>query len=419
MHSLSNRFFFTFVFFLLPFQTITDLFAQDSAGDGGGYPSFEEALSEQYGITGNWHDARTYLAEKGATFHGSYVINAASNIGGRSQGATQASSIEADLTLDLDRLFALPYCSLFVSSAFRFGRNLANLRIGNRFSVQQVYGGQTIRLIDLYFSCKVPDAFSLKFGRINTGEDFQSSKLFGQFMSNSFNGNPITPNFNFLFSVFPVSTWGIYFDANIHPQLLWKVGIYNNNEQIFANDTHGTYFRFTPSLGLLLYSEVGFNVEHGPKSSGLYTLGAGYSTGKTNKILKQDVRGNYELYLQIEETIRFGEEEEAPSVAPFFTFLYFPEDRNEFPYFFMVGASAEGLIPSRAKDSWNIGFSQGFFSNDLDTKQTFEGVFEINYKARITSYFYLQPNLQYVLRPSGNRSISDALVFGLQSECVF
>ncbi|MEM8628562.1 MAG: carbohydrate porin [Chlamydiota bacterium] len=416
--------FFTYFFLLfvamralasVPLEKIDDLHPEQHLLSGVSEPFlFVESCN---GLTGNWGGARSDMRASGIDFHGSYAINAAANAGGRSQGATQASSLQADLTFDLEQLCSLPYCELFISGAYRFGRNLAALRIGNTFSVQQVFGGQTIRLIDLYLACKIPELLMVKIGRINTGEDFQISPLFSQFMNNSFNGNPIIPNFNFLFSVFPVSTWGAYCAFYPLPKVCWKTGIYQNNPRIFANETHGVYFRFTPSLGALVYTEASCAVDHSASYSATYKVGGAYSTGRTNRVLKPDVRGNYELYLQWEQTIAF--EERTRFLSPFFTFLYFPADRNLFSYFYMLGFQGLGWVPTREKDGIHFGFSQGFFSKKLGTRQTFEGAFELNYKAQITPYFYLQPNLQYVLRPAGYRNRTNALVFGLQSECIF
>ncbi len=369
-------------------------------------------------LTGDWYGARQQLASHGISWHGNYVINAAANIGGRQNGSSQASSIGSDLTIDFSQLCDLPGWSFFISGAFRFGTSLSSKKIGNAFSVQQVFGSQTIRLVDLYLAYSKEKAFYLKFGRINTGEDFQVSRLFAEFMNNSFNGNPITPNFNFLFSVFPVSTWGMYTEIFPADWFRIKSGIYNNNREIFVNDTHGTYFSFTPSLGALLYTEWGLLLQHSKDLKGTYLVGSGYSTGKTNHQLKETVRGNYQLYVQLEESLIWKDPHEK-EIAPFFTFLYFPEDRNPFPYFFMGGVVTKGLFRLRPEDRISWGTSWGFYSKELDTKQTFEGCMEWNYKLQISPYFYIEPNLQYVIRPSGDKNLSNAWVFGLQSECLF
>lgn len=379
----------------------------------------ETSISERQYLTGDWYGARTEMENRGIAFHSNYVINAATNLGGRSNGATQASSFEADLTFDFEKLFGWSGWELFASGAFRFGRSLSALFIGNAFSVQQVFGGQTYRLVDLYLSYRIPEKFFMKFGRINTGEDFQVSPLFSEFMSNSFNGNPIIPNFNFLFSTFPVSTWGFYTEAYLFPSLLLKAGIYNNQTEIFENNTHGVFFHFNPSKGVLLYSEGRILIDHSDTMSGKYILGAAYSIGKTGKILQEESRANHQLYVQWEETFLFPQRNHEIALSPFFTFLYFPEDRNEYPYFFMGGVVLGGIIPSRPDDRMSFGGSYGAFSSNLPTNQTFESCLEANYKAQITDYFYIEPNIQYVIRPNGLSSNRDALVFGVQSSCIF
>lgn len=45
--------------------------------------------------------------------------------------------------------------------------------------------------------------------------------------------------------------------------------------------------------------------------------------------------------------------------------------------------------------------------------QTYEGIAEIDYGARIAPWLMLRPNLQYVLRPGGGGTIPNAWVLGL------
>lgn len=65
----------------------------------------------------------------------------------------------------------------------------------------------------------------------------------------------------------------------------------------------------------------------------------------------------------------------------------------------------------------------GEFSNDLrasqreahvDAVQTQEAVLELNYRWEVTAFSYAQPDIQYVIRPNGTGTISNALVLGIQ-----
>ena len=89
----------------------------------------------------------------------------------------------------------------------------------------------------------------------------------------------------------------------------------------------------------------------------------------------------------------------------------------------MAGLVSEGIFSSRPEDSINFGIAFGEYSSDLrklqerngEKRQYNETLLEINYKAQLSDFFFIQPNFQYVIRPSGFKDISDAFVIGVQS----
>ena len=51
--------------------------------------------------------------------------------------------------------------------------------------------------------------------------------------------------------------------------------------------------------------------------------------------------------------------------------------------------------------------------------QSAETTIELNYRALLTPWFSLMPNVQYVIRPNAVTTIPDALVLGLQLKLTF
>ena len=118
---------------------------------------FELVLPSEH-LFGDWDGVRTKLEEAGITPRLILVTDIAGNpIGGLSQGATAPSSIELSLLLDLERICGLKDGSIFISSSERWGSNLARTDIGNVFGPQQIWGFQTIRLIDFSYQQKLFD----------------------------------------------------------------------------------------------------------------------------------------------------------------------------------------------------------------------------------------------------------------------
>jgi porin len=72
-----------------------------------------------------------------------------------------------------------------------------------------------------------------------------------------------------------------------------------------------------------------------------------------------------------------------------------------------------GLLPGREGDTAGVALYYGGFSRDVP-RQTYEMVLEWTYAIGLTPWLTVQPDIQYVINPSGRRTIKDALIVGAQ-----
>src|SRR4029077_13319775 len=119
-------------------------------------------------LFGDWEGLRSQLENEGFVPTLSFVTNIGGNpIGGRDQGVTHADNFGLDLLFDLDKLVGLKGGSFLVSMSQRSGSSLSREYIGNVFTVQQVFGGQTFHLIDVAYQQKLLDErVEFRVGRI-------------------------------------------------------------------------------------------------------------------------------------------------------------------------------------------------------------------------------------------------------------
>ena len=125
-------------------------------------------------MLGDWLGARTWLEDHGVYPSVTFVTDALGNpTGGMQQGFRGASNLGVDLLFDLGKLTELKGGSFEISFSERFGSSLSKEDIGNVFTVQQVFGGQTYRLVDVAYKQELfADRVELRVGRIATGDDF-------------------------------------------------------------------------------------------------------------------------------------------------------------------------------------------------------------------------------------------------------
>ena len=91
------------------------------------------------------------------------------------------------------------------------------------------------------------------------------------------------------------------------------------------------------------------------------------------------------------------------------------------PWMAVGGLLYQGLIPGRDTDVTTFVATWGRFSDGVRAQQQasaqalqhYEIVLEFNYRANITGVFFIQPDVQRVIRPNGYSNIPDALVLGL------
>src|SRR5262245_55267133 len=125
-------------------------------------------------LLGDWFTTRSWLEDHGITPILTFVTDSLGNpTGGREQGFTTANNVGLDLNFDLEKLAGLEGGSFLFSMSYRFGGNLSANYIHNVFTVQQVFGGETFRVVNVaYLQKLLDDRVELRLGRIAAGDDF-------------------------------------------------------------------------------------------------------------------------------------------------------------------------------------------------------------------------------------------------------
>lgn len=193
-------------------------------------------------LFGDWNGLRTRLEDAGFTPTLSFVTDIAGNpIGGKDQGVTHADNLGLDLLFDLEKLASLKGGSFVISMSQRSGSSLSREYIGNVFTVQQVFGGQTFHLIDVAYQQKLlDDRFEFRIGRIAAGDDFLVSPYDYLFMQNGFDGNPVGIFLNSPgMTAYPNATWGALLKAKPTERIYIMSGVYNGDPSIRKIDNNG------------------------------------------------------------------------------------------------------------------------------------------------------------------------------------
>lgn len=374
-------------------------------------------------MTGGWNDLRHSLAEHGITIAPSYVTDLLGNpVGGKEQGFAYTGSFG----LSFNKRFHDTGLEFFVSAAWRSGTNLSERKIDNQFPVSQIFGSETARLVDLYLIENLFDKrLVLKAGRICAGDDFLCSPLYWQYVNNAFDGNPIAIFFNIPFTAYPGATWGAFMEGKPWTCLSAKFGVYNANSRIQKNKYHGMNFTFKSTDGVVWITEWCYLLNQDKGDHGMpgnYKVGAFYLTGTKSKFLGGKEQGDPGFYVLLDQMIYRHADNPKRGLTPFISLFFQPKDRNTFPLFIDGGLVYHGPFASRPHDIAAFGVAYGKYSSDLaksemrkhETAQNAETVVELNYWIQVNQWFYVMPDMQYIVRPKGTDNHPNAWVIGAQ-----
>lgn len=412
-------------------------------------------------LSGDWWGIRNYLDDEGVEIVANYTNNIAGNpVGGKSAGFTYTDNTYFGLQLDFEKIIGWRGLSFVVSGLNRAGTSLSEYNIGNQFTVQQLFGGQTAMFYALVLEQKLlDDKISIKFGRFATGDDFASSPIYWLYMNNGIDGNPQALPVNTQFSAYPWAVWAARLRVDPTPECYGMFGIYQVSNRVFNRSYQGLDWSIRPNDGVLLIGQIGWTPEFfkrpvetsslvdrkmpsGGKAfkpvspatemkglPGHYWFGAYYSPWEFAQFgTTETATDSYGFYWHADQMIW----QEAPGSDQGLTlwsaFVLSPQQNiAKLPFEANAGIVYKGLIPTRDDDYTVFGFIYGKFSkNYARTVQAtgagypqYEIVLEWGYRINFTKFAYVQPDLQWVINPGGTGKIPNALVLGAQMGVTF
>ena len=407
-------------------------------------------------LTGDWWGTRNWMdKDTGIEFSGTYTTDLAGNpVGGMEQGFTYTDNIAFGAKLDLEKLVGWQGATFTIAATDRNGTSLSQNYIGNQFTVQQIFGGQTIILTGLHLTQRLlDDKMEIKVGRFSAGDDFASSPLYWLYMNNGIDGNPQALPVNASFSAYPWASWAAR--VRFEPSSDWNAmfGLYQVSNKTFNRYLHGVNFSFEPTDGVMFLGQVGWTPEffrrpvkrvetereeneelseaeenmHG--LPGHYWFGAYYSTWEYAQFgSTQSAANAYGFYWHADQKVY----EEAPGSDQGLTlwtaFVLSPQENiAKIPFQWNCGVAYQGIVPQRNEDIAMFGLAYGSFSDDYGNAGnayngepvSYEMALEWGYRIQFNRFLYAQPNIQYIVQPGGTGSIPNAFVLGLQIGVTF
>jgi len=450
---------------LMLFQSGTAVGQDSEPAPPGGEPYSEFCPDPLFG---DWVP-RAELAKSGVTACLNYIGEVLGNpTGGVHRGAIYEGRLEMALNVDLEKLAGWSGATVHVNAYQIHGRGLSANDLGNILTVSNIEAERTTRLFDFWLQQQLwGDVLSIRVGQLAVDDEFVTSQYGGLFVNSTFgwpgidaadlpSGGP----------AYPLSTPGVR--IKLQPTDAWSLmtGVFNGDPAgpgtgtPQSRDGSGTAFRLNDDVFLIAEAAYALNQEKDAAGlPGTYKLGGWYHSGRfadqrfdsrglslaspaSSGVPAQD-RSDYGLYALFDQMVWRVPETKDNGLGVFLRVAGSPASRNLVDVYVDGGLNYKGLLPERGDDVLGFGLAYARISDaasgldrDVDAfngthrpVRDYEMALELTYRAQMTPWWTLQPDLQVIFHPGGHvsdptdptgvRAIRDAVVLGVRTSLSF
>lgn len=374
----------------------------------------DSADDEQEGtlLAPGWHRAGPIAVEY--YYYGEVFNNARGGIS-TNDATRYRGSLDLTMTLDTQQAGWWEGGKFCVYLQQTHGRTLTQRFVGDGqyySSIDTGYDQDITQLGEYWYEHALePDVWTIRWGRQDANEHFAYADMGWEFVNSSFLtlGNIPLP-------VWPYQTMGVTSLYQASDKLQLGGGVFDHGRD------RGEWWNTTSSRGIFTIAQADYH-PHGDDDEApayILRLGTWFTSSDTEAVDGLTTHdNNYGFYVTAERMILPERDDAAQGLGAFCQYSWTPGDRNMVDHHYGAGLVYFGLFDDRDQDTCGVGFTMIDFSSTVrrQTGATSENAIEIFYRARVTDWLIIQPDMQYIARPSGVQR--DALVVGVRTETRF
>ncbi len=325
------------------------------------------------------------------------------------RNATQYGGVlDVVMIADLDEMGFFPGGTVFVYGQNRHGRAIGPF-VGDAQGYSNIETDPFTQISEYWWERSILDGdITFRLGKQDTNAEFAVVDLGGDFILSSFGFQPTIE-----IAVYPNPSMAVAVFFDLTEWLSFKAGVWDG-----APD--GRTWGFSGTGDTLSIFE--FKAEYAfcdGRLPGDFHVGMWYHSGDHPDLGTGFIRGGaHGVYMGMDQMIlkeACCDDGDDQGLGVFAQYGWAPEDRAEIQHYFGTGLVYKGLFHGRDDDVTGIGLGRVLFSDRL-RPQSNETTIELFHKIPLTPYVTIQPDLQYIARPSGQER--DAFLGGLRFEVV-
>jgi len=400
-------------------------------------------------MTGDWNGARKELADKGIEFgiNVHQIIQDNAHGGAHTaNGFRYSGSTDLTLILDTGKMGLWPGGQFLLNAEPKWGGYGVNPKVGSLIPVSlDGYkpgsdDGGIITLSEFFYQQVLFEGkLILIGGKLDGSRAFDLSEFADnertQFMNLAFRNNPLIGKF------LPYTTMGVGVIVNPLDWLSIRTAVADTDgsatttgfNTAFHGPTNTTVihewdFTIKP-FGQVGHQRVGFawSCENFPyvspvspfKETGplLYRMVGPKTFGKLSPLLPyKTADDNIMVYYNFDQYLYTKPDDPTQGFGLFGRFGWARNDVNPAEQYYSIGVGGKGLIPTRAKDQYGVGYYVIGLSDTLRPILSQESGVEMYYNFEVTPWLHISPDLQIIMMPGGNSHNDTAIVWGLRMQ---
>lgn len=332
--------------------------------------------------------------------------------GGLQSGARYLDNLDIVFEADMEQLIGWSGAQVHLYGLYNNGNSISDL-VGDAQAVSNIETGtRAIRLYEAWIDQKFGDVASLRVGLYDLNSEFDALDASGLFVSSPHGiGTDFAQSGQNGPSIFPFTSLAAR--VQVTPAEGWVV------RAAILDGVPGdpgrpgrTVVRLGKDDGALLVGEVQAPIgDRGKLLIGHWRYTAPFELIDGSGVQK----GNAGTYVRAELPLATGIDGFARAGTASGRF-------NMFDFFASSGLKFTGVIPGRDEDEFGIAIAAAFTAEPYRSAtgaSAAEIAIEATYRATLTPWLAIQPNIHYIRRPSADPTIADALVLGIRTEIGF
>jgi porin len=334
--------------------------------------------------------------------------------GGVRKGTRYIDNLDIVAEADMERLVGWTGAEVHLYGLYNNGKSISDL-VGDTQAISNIETGvKAVRLYEAWINQKIGDKASIKVGLYDLNSEFDALDSAGLFM-----GSPHGIGTDFAQtgengpSIFPVTSLAVRGELELADGWKLRAAVLDG---VPGDPTRPkrTAIKLGNGDGALLAGEV-----EAPLADGKLLLGHWRYTARFDDLNAVPRRGNDGWYLRGESKLAHESGNDGQGLTAFFRLGIADGQINAFNRFASGGINYTGLVKGRDEDQLGLAVATAITGKEyrlITGAEKAETLVELTYRAPITSWLTIQPNVQYVINSGADPSVRNALAFGLRTE---